>query len=128
MKLGSETGSVINHLQSRMVKNAPEPEVGMGVTFLHWTDRSPGTVVAWDPKTGILEVTGDSYKRVDKNGFSESQGYEYTTNWDAPRSFYKRLPDGRWQNRHYNEETKRWRKGTQGIYVGKREKYHDFSF
>jgi len=128
MKLGSETGSVINHLQSRMVKNAPEPTVGMGVTFLHWTDRSPGTVVAWNPKTAILEVTEDSYQRVDKNGFSESQKYEYTTNWDAPRSYFKRLPNGTWQERRFNKETNRWNKGSQGIYVGERERYYDFSF
>ena len=34
MKLGSQTGSVINHLYSRAVIGQPKPKVGMGCTLL----------------------------------------------------------------------------------------------
>lgn len=39
MKLGTQTGSTTNYLMSG-VKGQPAPEIGMGVTLLHWTDRS----------------------------------------------------------------------------------------
>lgn len=42
MKLGTETGSVMNHLMS----GCPTPPVvNKGATMLHWTDRSPYDVV-----------------------------------------------------------------------------------
>lgn len=44
MKLGSETNSVVNHIYSRAVIGQPEPQVGMGGTVLHWTDRDPVTI------------------------------------------------------------------------------------
>jgi diadenosine tetraphosphatase ApaH/serine/threonine PP2A family protein phosphatase len=37
-------GSVVNRLMESSAY--PTIEVGMGVTFCHWSDRSPGTVVA----------------------------------------------------------------------------------
>jgi hypothetical protein len=44
MKLGSQTASLSNHLLSRAVIGEPEVKAGMGVTFLSWTDRDPGTI------------------------------------------------------------------------------------
>lgn len=43
MKLGRETGSLINHLLSH--SKEPAPAVGMGATILGWSDRHPATVV-----------------------------------------------------------------------------------
>ena len=102
----------------------------MGVTFLHWTDRSPGTIQrVWEEK-GLthIEVTGDDARRVDSNGMSESQTYEYTAKPDGHRQTFRLTAAGRWEQRLYNPETRRWRKGEQGLFVGRREKYHDFSF
>ncbi len=44
MKLGTQTGSVINHLHSRAVIGQPEPVVGMGATMLLWSDRRACTI------------------------------------------------------------------------------------
>lgn len=131
MRLGSETNSVVNHLYSRSVIGQPEPVAGMGVTFLHWTDRSPGTifrVFAVGSRT-IIEVRADDYKRIDKNGMSEDQDYEFTTMVGGAKSYYRRESDGKWQSVKWNPEIKRWVKaGGAGLRIGSRGAYHDFSF
>lgn len=126
MKL-KDTGSLVNWIQGNA--RGVKPEVGMGVTFLHWTDRNPGTIVEIDEKSGIIAVQADDYKRIDKNGFSENQDYEYTPNPMAPKSYFRmNKKTGRWEGISMNPETNRWNKNSQSIYVGEREKYHDFSF
>ena len=79
MRLGSETNSVVNHLLSRGVKGQPTPAVGMGVTFLGWTDRSPGTIFKTFVVGSrlIIECRDDDYERTDKNGMSEHQTYKF---------------------------------------------------
>ena len=127
MKLGTETGSVINHLQSRMVNGAPTPHVGMAATRLGWTDRYPATVIAWDGK--ILSVQDDTWKRLDSNGFSESQEYEYTPNRDVSFSYYRVNRKGLWEEVSLNSATGRWNKtGGQGLFLGNRERYWDPCF
>lgn len=134
MKLGTETGSVINHLQSRATRGQPVPEVGMGVTFFHWTDRSAGTIqkIFEEGQWQFIAVTGDTAKRVDNNGMSESQSYEFTPNPDAHPSFFRRKkadgPDAPFQCVVKNKQTGRWVKYKQSIAIGYRDKYHDFSF
>ena len=59
MNIGSQTGSLINHLYSRMTINEPEPTVGMGVTMLGWTDREAGTIVEVNMKKRYIAVTED---------------------------------------------------------------------
>jgi hypothetical protein len=126
MKLGTETASVINHLQSRMVIGAPAPEVGMGATLLGWTDRN-ATVIAWDGK--ILTVQADLYTRTDKNGFSECQEYDYTPNPEGVISYFKQNKKGMWREVSKNAETGRWNEtGGSGLIIGRREKYWDPSF
>jgi hypothetical protein len=132
MKLGRDTGSVTNHLYSRMTKGQPDPEVGMGATICHWTDRSAGTIIAV-AKDGqgrwVIEVQGDHAKRVDDNGMSESQEYEYLPNPSGGVETF-RFEDGRWCALRRNPESGRWNKQKQGhgLIIGRREKYHDFSF
>lgn len=114
------TGSFVNHVYGRMV-NTPTPEVGMGATVLMWTDRAPATIVeVVSPKT--IKVQGDNAKRVDENGMSESQTYEYTPNEDGPVDTYTLRKNGRWIRKGDPM------KGGQCLLVGSREKYHDFSF
>lgn len=73
MNLGTETGSVINHIYSR---NATAPKVGNGGTLLRWTDRQAFEVV--DIRRNGLEVDIQYYdaKLVDGSWQSEEQHYE----------------------------------------------------
>ena len=131
MNLGSQTGSLSNHLLSRAVIGQPEVQVGMGVTFLSWTDRNPGTIYAVTKvgKNTIIECREDDAKRIDSNGMSEAQEYEYIQRPDRAPYFYRVGRNGLWEQIRKNEETGRWVKGgSRGLRIGEREKYHDFSF
>lgn len=105
MKFGSETGSLVNHFMSQ--GSTPEVKIGMGATLLFWTDREAATVVSYDEKRMIVGVQEDDAKRIDNNGMSESQVYEFTPNPDAYVQHFKFGPKG---------------------WVGVRSKFHDFSF
>lgn len=127
MKLGSQTGSVTNHLYSRMILGAPEPTIGMAATILGWTDRNPGTVIGWDGK--VVSVQEDSAKRTDSNGFSESQSYDYTPNPQGSITNFRLDPRG-WREVTMSTSG-RWKLeqgGGQGLILGRREKYRDPSF
>jgi hypothetical protein len=125
MKLGTETNSLVNHLLSRTA--SLKPEVGMGCTILHWTDRSPATVVSIDDK--FLVIQSDGYVRTDSNGMSESQTYEYSPDPNGGKYTFK-MWKGQWKEVQQNPETGRWTlvKGGTKILIGRREKYEDFTF
>lgn len=131
MKLGSETNSLVNNIFARAVIGEPDPVIGMGVTFLKWTDRAPGTIydVFKVGKSIYIAVAEDDAKRIDSNGMSESQEYEYTQRPDGYKSvFRKNLKSGMWE-RVMKSESGRWIKaGAEGLRIGQREKYYDFSF
>lgn len=126
LKLGSETASVTNWMMSGL--SAQEPEVGMGATVLHWTDRTACTVVAWDGKT--LVVQEDNAERADGNGMSESQAYTYTPNPEGRKYEYRRDAKGQWRTGWVNPDSGRWNfsKGGQNLSLGTRQQYHDYSF
>lgn len=129
MRLGSQTGSLTNHLYSRMVKGAPIPQVGEGATILCWTDRHGATVVEVLKGGKYIAVVEDDCRRIDKNGMSENQEYEYTPRLDGVKKWYKREKDGRWSEVRFNEATGRFKKtGGGGLCVGVRDTYHDYSF
>jgi len=113
MKAGTETGSLVNHLYSGM--NSAAPEVGKGCTILSWTDRHPATIVRVI-SAKAFEIQEDDAKRIDKNGMSESQKYEYTPRPEAGVQLVKLTKKG-WQLA-----------SKQHVVIGRREKYHDFSF
>ena len=125
MKLGKDTGSIVNWMMGG--GKGPKPEIGMGVTFLLWTDRNPGTIVDIQPK-GIIVVQADDAKRIDNNGFSEMQEYEYSPNPTAMRQYFRLNRHGQWEGIRWNSETKRWNKNGARLFVGKREKYWDPCF
>ena len=128
MKLGTQTGSVMNHLYSRMTIGEPAVYVGMGVTFLSWTDRSAGTIVEVNTKKNYIVATDDSYKRIDNNGMSEEQEYEYTSNPDGYKRYFRKDKNGQWRPMRFNENGRLVYSGSHGLRVGERDKYHDFSF
>ena len=127
MNAGTQTGSLVNHLYSRMTIGEPEPTVGMGVTMLSWTDRDAGTIVEVNMKKRYIAVTEDNKKRTDNNGISESQEYEYTTVMDGHRYYYRKDKKGQWR-RCYHNQNGRLIYGTGGLSIGHRESYYDFSF
>jgi hypothetical protein len=127
MNAGTQTGSLVNHLYSRMTVGAPEPTVGMGVTMLSWTDRDAGTIVEVNDKKRYIAVTEDSKTRIDNNGISESQEYEYTAVMDGYRNYYRKDRKGQWRRCYFNNNG-RLVFGTGGLIIGRRESYYDFSF
>jgi hypothetical protein len=72
-------------------------------------------------------VQEDNAKRIDKNGISESQSYEYTPNPNGPIRFF-RMKNNMWESVYIDADTNRFKKGVGGIVLGHREEYYDFSF
>jgi hypothetical protein len=122
-KLGRDTNSVVNWMYGN--SKSPEPEVGMGATMLMWTDRHAMTIHKVD-LTGAVKkiwVSADKATRIDKNGMSESQNYDYTNeNQNNPERWIlcTLRKDGRW---HIGNSLK----GT-CVAVGFRREYYDYSF
>lgn len=126
MKLGRDTASLVNWIQMGLA--GLEPVIGMGVTFLRWTDREAGTIVEILPN-GYIGVKEDNAVRIDKNGFSEDQVYEYSLKPNAVTRYYRKNKTARWESVKFNTNSKRWKKGGDSpIRLGDRDKYHDFSF
>lgn len=149
MKLGTQTNSLVNHLYSRAVIGQPEPEVGMGVTLLSWTDRNAGTIVAVEKDakgTVMIHVTQDDSRVISGSSsgssFDGSADYEYTPRPDGHRYTFRRNEDGTWQEvfqkalewdaeGKVSKRSSRWSKvsgGGKGIRIGERETYRDPSF
>lgn len=131
MKLGTQTGSMTNHIYSRATRGQPEPVVGMGATILCWTDRHAATIadVQLTGKGTIVRVRRDKAHRIDRNGFSESQSWEYHE--DPHGALYTfRFDAGRWQELELNPKTGRLNKikGGHGLRIGDREEYCDPCF
>jgi hypothetical protein len=124
MKLGTETGSVVNHLMSG-TNGQPEPEIGMGATILQWSDRTPCTIVAvrrfkGEQKAGQvseIDAQEDKATRTDNNGMSECQRYEYERDTQGWVTTFKRNKKGAFVSNGGNR-----------LRIGDRSKYHDYSF
>ena len=124
-------GSLINRLQERMVVGAPAPFVGMGVTMTSYSDRHAGTIIEVKKvgKGVLITVQADDSKRIDNNGISESQEYQFTPNPQGAIYYYKQKePNTRWTHVYKNPETGRYKQSTGGLYLGERDEYYDFSF
>ena len=112
-------------LNNRFMENCKgaKPEVGMGVTACYWTDRHPYEIIEVKDDRHIV-IRALNAKRIDDNGFSECQEYEYTSNPNgAVYTLYKNKK-GKWVRRV-------GRNGVDdscGWYVGRAEEYYDFSF
>lgn len=135
MELGGKNGtnSVTNWLMSG-TKGQPKPEVGMGATILAYTDRYAGTIIdvkeingGWD-----IVIQEDKAKRTDSNGMSEMQTYEYSPDPKAPTYNYRfesAKPEKGWRPT-YTKANGRvcFIQGGNGLRIGERRKYNDFSF
>jgi len=130
LRLGTQTGSLINNIMSRSVIGEPLPEIGMGATMLSWTDRNPATIVAvfTKGKTQYIGVKEDNYQRTDNNGYSESQTYEFKFDHQAGIRYFRKNSKGTWEGAWVNQDTGRFVKGCGSISIGQRNKYWDPSF
>jgi hypothetical protein len=113
MKLGSETGSVVNYVQSG--SQQPIPVVGMAATMLGWTDRVAGTVVKVTKCQ--VHVQRDKSVRMDNNGMSENQEYSYERDPDGDITVYRMTKRG-WKSN--SSKT--------GLLLGIRDEHYDYSF
>lgn len=87
-----------------------DPQIGDGATILCWTDRSPATVVFIDQVKNIVGVTDDGYLRIDSNGMSESQEYEYFSNTNGFVRYFRKNKQNQYIEVRLNKETNRWKK------------------
>jgi hypothetical protein len=109
-------GSMVNAIGNQT--RSKQPEVGMGVTELMYSDRHPYTVTKILSPRKII-VQADDCKRIDNNGFSESQEYEYTPNPEAPLVTLRLNKYGRWKRAGDPEGST--------YLIGEREEYYDFT-
>jgi hypothetical protein len=123
LKLGTETGSLINHVLSST--HGPAPMVGEAATVLHWSDRNPATVVAYDAAKQIVTLRED---KATCTNF-EMQDYTYEASETGATYEFKREKNGSWVQVFFNRTTGRWIKSKgAGLIIGRREKYRDPSF
>ena len=110
---------VYGSIHNRMMENvkSPVPIVGMGVTILMYSDRHAATIVEICSPSTII-VQRDIATRIDKNGMSENQEYNYTPDTNAPKEVVTLRKDGRWKLT--KEKTV--------VRLGERDAYYDFSF
>lgn len=127
LALGTETGSVVNHVLSRQTKGQSDPKVGMGATLLGWTDRYAGTII--DVTGNIVTVQEDRAKRTNSKGMSDDQTYVYEGNPDGAQHHYQ-LRDSEWVPVQWNDRTRDWNKSPSGypIKIGVRDQFHDFTY
>jgi hypothetical protein len=130
MRLGTQTGSLTNHILSRATRGQPEPTVGMGATILSWTDRHGATIIEVGSYRGrmLLTVREDKATRTDTNGMSECQSYRFDP--DEKGTTYRFLLDkkGMWRQVVLNMETGNfvYTDGS-GLRIGDRSTYHNYN-
>ena len=110
-------------IDNRMMENAkmPAPLVGMGATEMCYTDRHPYEIIAVKDDRHIT-VRELDWKRIDTNGMSDCQDYEYFSNPENRTAELFLTKDGKWRERIGR------RLGCNGFCLGFAERYHDFSF
>jgi len=129
----SQKGSFINHLASNSKHVFKVPEIGDGVTFYQWSDRSAGTVTGVFNKVFgdslIIQVNNDKATRIDSNGMSDSQTYSYETDYNGHVIFFRwSEKKSQWQAVEKNEKGRWVLSGERSISIGNRDAYHDYSF
>ena len=109
-------------LQNRLQEGAGvKPEVGMGVTEMQWSDRTPWEVVEVIDDRHI-KVRRLDWKRIDNNGMSECQDYEYTSNEENYVATLFLTKQNQWRERIGRSL------GCNRFHVGFAERYYDYTF
>ena len=113
-------GSSQNRLEEQSV--GAKPEIGMGVTEMMYSDRAPYEIIAIKDDRHIT-VRAMGYKRIDNNGFSEIQEYEYDSNPNGYVCDLFKTKRGVWVRR----VGVRGVDDSSGWFIGRAERYYDFS-
>ena len=110
-------------LQNRLMElwKTPEPVVGMGVTECQWSDRTPWEIIQVIDDRHIIVRELDA-KRVDRNGLSEMQEYEYSSNPENRTAKLFMTKQGHWR------ECVGRSLGCTKFVLGRAEKYWDPTF
>lgn len=128
MKLGTQTGSLMNHLLADTVTEG-EIKVGMGATFLSWTDRHPGTLIEKFTKGAFTYL---KVRRDDVVYHEDRSGkFDIVDGSDDNFQMFRFKTDGSsgFQKVGINPATGRYVKwGDGGLALGRREYYYDPSF
>lgn len=123
LKLGTQTGSLVNHVLSSY--KGVDPIEGEAATVLMWSDRSPATVTHWDAQKQIVSLREDKAICTD----FDQQNYTYERNDFGAFYNFRREKNGSWVQVFFNRITGRWIKSKgAGLVIGRREKYRDPSF
>lgn len=129
MKLGTQTGSLFNHLFANNTVTEIVPGE-TGATLLGWTDRHAATVVEVfkKGKFDYIVVQADIATRVDNLGMTDCQSYEYTRNPEGYKTTFRVTEKG-FVKVYQDVDTGRFKKiSAGGLMIGAREEYFDFSF
>lgn len=98
--------------------SGPNLVLGMGATIYSYSDRTPATVIRITHNGKRIILQEDYSIRVDKNGISENQEYQYQTNTSGVLIYATLRKDGRFRVTATN----------QLVSLGPRQKYYDYSF
>lgn len=127
MKLGTQTGSLMNHIMANT--SVEEITVGTPATFLSWTDRHPGTII------DVYEKGKFTYLKVRRDDVvyhkDRSGNFDIVDGSDDNVQMFRFKTDGSsgFQKYGLNPYTNRYGKiGDGGLAVGFREYYYDPSF
>ena len=127
MRLGTETGSLVNYMMAN--RATQEITVGTPATFLSWTDRHPGTVIK------VFEKGPYTYLHVRHDRVvyheDESGNFDITDGDDARYAIFRFKTDGTsgFQRVMINPETNRYNQvHAGGLTLGIREHYYDPHF
>jgi len=116
MKYGS-----MDNIVCEGIGNSLKLEIGMGVTVLSYTDRHPATIISISKSGKSFKAQEDNARRIDDNGMSDSQEWEYSRNDHGQIYEFRMAKNGRFY-------TKGGQVHGNGCIIGHREKYFDFSF
>lgn len=128
MKLGTQTGSLVNNFMSNT--SIKDIQIGeTGATLLSWSDRHAATVVDIFTKGKFEYVTvqEDIATRTDNLGMSDAQSYEYTRDENGSKQTF-RITDKGFIKAYVDSETGRYKKTNGGLMIGHRDHHYDYSF
>ncbi len=94
------------------------PQVGMGATICHWSDRTPATIIYVSNNGRKITLQEDNAVRLDNNGISELQEYTFNRNVNGKLYHATLRKDGKY----------RIVGGKELISLDTRNKYYDYSF
>lgn len=118
MRLGTETGSLMNHVMGSTPATKPEP--GMGATLLYWTDRHAATIVGVSKSGRVVGVQRDKATRIDSNGMSDMQDYSYERDATATVQWFSLRKNGSYVEVGTKSGTR--------LGINYRREYYDHSF